>query len=101
MHKKIVMEILRMKKKLRINRFIIIAVLIYFIYTLVSQQQTLNSYKQEASTYSNQIEEANDKNEELKNVKNNINSTEYIENMAREKLGMYLPNERVYIDITN
>ncbi|CDA30868.1 septum formation initiator [Clostridium sp. CAG:492] len=90
-----------MKKKLRINRFIIIAVLIYFIYTLVSQQQTLNSYKQEASTYSNQIEEANDKNEELKNVKNNINSTEYIENMAREKLGMYLPNERVYIDITN
>ena len=76
-----------MKKKLR--------------YTLVSQQQTLNSYKQEASTYSNQIEEANDKNEELKNVKNNINSTEYIENMAREKLGMYLPNERVYIDITN
>ena len=28
-------------------------------------------------------------------------STEYIENMAREKLGMYLPNERVYIDITN
>ena len=90
-----------MKKKLRINRFIIIAVLIYFIYTLVSQQQTLNSYKQEASTYSNQIEEANDKNEELKNVKNNTNSTEYIENMAREKLGMYLPNERVYIDITN
>ena len=48
-----------MKKKLRINRFIIIAVLIYFIYTLFSQQQTLNSYKQEASTYSNQIEEAN------------------------------------------
>ena len=90
-----------MKKKLRINRFIIIAVLIYFIYTLVSQQQTLNSYKQEASTYSNQIEEANDKNEELKNVKNNINSTEYIENMVREKLGLYLPNERVYIDITN
>ena len=90
-----------MKKKLRINRFIIIAVLIYFIYKLFSQQQTLNSYKQEASTYSNQIEEANEKNDELKNVKNNINSTEYIENMAREKLGMYLPNERVYIDITN
>ena len=82
-----------MKKKLRINRFIIIAVLIYFIYTLFSQQQTLNSYKQEASTYSNQIEEANEKNDELKTVKNNINSTEYIENMAREKLGMYLPNE--------
>lgn len=90
-----------MKKKLRINRFIIIAVLIYFIYTLISQQQTLNAYEQEATTYNNQIEQANEKTDELKNIKNNINSTEYIEDMAREKLGMYLPNERVYIDITN
>ena len=56
----------------------------------------MNSYKQEASTYSNQIEEANEKNDELKNVKNNINSTEYIENMAREKLGMVLENEIVF-----
>ena len=27
------------------------------------------------------------------------NSNEYIEQIAREKLDMYLPNERVYIDI--
>ena len=96
-----------MKRLTSLSRFCLIIlsssllIVIYFIYTLFSQQQTLNSYKQEASTYSNQIEEANEKNDELKNVKNNINSTEYIENMAREKLGMYLPNERVYIDITN
>ncbi len=90
-----------MKKKLKINRFIVIAVLIYFIYTIFSQQQTLSSYEQEATMYNNQIEEANEKNTELKDIKNNINSTEYIENMAREKLGMYLPNERVYIDVTN
>lgn len=90
-----------MKKKLKINRFIIIAVLIYFICTLFSQQQTLNSYKSEAEIYRAQIETANEETVALKNIKNNINSTEYIENVAREKLGMYLPNERVYIDITN
>ena len=32
-------------------------------------------------------------------MKENINSPEYIEEIAREKLNMYLPNERVYIDI--
>ena len=38
--------------------------------------------------------------EELLELKNNINSPEYIEQIAREKLDMYLPNERVYIDIS-
>ena len=37
--------------------------------------------------------------EELRAMKENVNSTEYIEKIAREKLGMYLPNEKVYIDI--
>ena len=30
--------------------------------------------------------------------KQNITSLDYIEKLAREKLGMYLQNERVYID---
>ena len=34
----------------------------------------------------------------LQDMKNNVDSNEYIEDIAREKLGMYLPNERVYID---
>ena len=37
---------------------------------------------------------------ELQKTKENVNSTEYIEEVAREKLVMYLPNERVYIDIS-
>lgn len=89
-----------MKKKLKINRLIIIGVLIYFVFVLVSQQRTMNAYQEEAKIYENQIVEAQEKTEELKDIKNNIDSTEYIEDVAREKLGMYLPNERVYIDIT-
>lgn len=89
-----------MKRKLKINRIIILAVIIYFLYIVMSQQKTLSIYKEEANTYQNQIEEANLKSEELKEIRNNINSTEYIESVAREKLSMYLPNERVYIDIT-
>ena len=43
---------------------------------------------------------AKDTNSELQKTKENVNSTEYIEEVAREKLDMYLPNERVYIDIS-
>ena len=72
---------------------------IYVIYTLISQQQILNSYKVEANIYTNDIQQAQAEQEKLNETKNNINSNEYIEQIAREKLGMYLPNERVYIDI--
>lgn len=90
-----------MKKKIKYNRFIIIAVLLYFVYICISQQQTMDSYQKESAMYQNQIVEAQAEKEKLQNIKNNIDSTDYIEDVAREKLGMYLPNERVYIDITN
>ena len=82
------------------KKIIIAIILIYFIVTLISQQKTLNQYKSEASTYSEQLEMAKDTNSELQKTKENVNSTEYIEEVAREKLDMYLPNERVYIDIS-
>ena len=38
------------------------------------------------------------KEDELKQKEIDIQSPEYIEQLAREKLGMYLENERVYVD---
>lgn len=90
-----------MKKKLKVNRLIVIFALIYFVYVCITQQQSMDSYEREAATYQNQITEAKEETEKLQHIKDNVNSTEYIEDVAREKLGMYLPNERVYIDITN
>ena len=81
------------------KKVLVIAFIIYFIYTIISQQRTLNSYAQEKEQYNEQIETAQEEQEELQNMKDNINSNEYIEEIAREKLGMYYPNERVYIDI--
>lgn len=82
------------------KKIIIAIFLIYFVVTIVSQQKTLNQYKSEASAYSKQLKSAQDINENLNITKSNINSTEYIEEVAREKLNMYLPNERVYIDMS-
>lgn len=84
----------------KIYRNAIIAIfLIYFVVTLVSQQKTLNQYSSEAEIYAKQLETATEENKDLNKTKEDVNSTEYIEQMAREKLDMYLPNERVYIDM--
>lgn len=81
------------------KRILILVFAVYVIYTFIMQQQTLNAYKAEESKYSKQIVAAKEEQEKLITTKNNLNSDEYIEQIAREKLDMYLPNERVYIDI--
>ncbi|MFR1500127.1 MAG: FtsB family cell division protein [Monoglobus pectinilyticus] len=45
-----------------------------------------------------QITSANQETERLKEELENVNDPEYLERMAREKLGLVGPNERVYID---
>jgi len=81
------------------KRLFILIFAIYVIYTVIMQQQTLNAYKAEENKCNQEIEQAKEEQEKLIAMKNNINSDEYIEQIAREKLDMYLPNERVYIDI--
>ena len=72
----------------------------YIISIFISQQKTLNTYLAEINEYEEKIVKAEDTKESLIAMKENVNSPEYIEQIAREKLGMYLPNERVYIDIS-
>ena len=81
------------------KRVIIAAIAVYFVGTLVAQQKTLNTYKKAEADYKVQLEEAKEDNEQLLATKGNISSLDFIEQVAREKLDMYLPNERVYIDI--
>ena len=82
----------------KIINLILIFVVIYAIFTFINQQSKLNVYNQGISYYSSQIEDLKDKQEELLATQENVNSPEYIEKVAREKLDMYLPNETVYVD---
>ena len=89
-----------MKKKFKFNRILIIGIIIYVLYAVISRQQVLSAYRKEEQTYLDLIAQEQQRNSELLEAKDNVNSTEFIEEIAREKLGMYLPNERVYIDIS-
>lgn len=91
------MNILKINKILNI---VLVLVIVYFIFTFVNQQIKLNSYNKDISYYTAQIEELEEEKEELLATQENVNSEEFIEEMAREKLDMYLPNETIYIDIS-
>ena len=86
--------------KIILKRILLLAISVYVVYTLVSQQKLLNTYAKETAEYANQIEQAIQNQTELNETLESLNSTNFIEGIARDKLDMYLPNERVYIDIT-
>ena len=91
----------QMKKgKLLRNAFLI--ALIIWIVMLIKQQLNISQYQDEIKELSSKIDvaenELNQNKQDLEQEKKNTDSLEYIEKLAREKLGMYLQNERVYVD---
>ena len=84
----------------KLFNFILILFAIYALFTFNGQQKKINVYKEDIAYYSEKIEDLNKERKELLAIQENVNSPEYIEEMARERLDMYLPNERVYIDIS-
>ena len=88
-----------MKKNKKIYiKLLIFIISLYAIFTLISQQNTLNQYSKNSQEISQKIEEEKQEKEELAKKKEDVNSLEFIEQTAREKLDMYYPNEKVYID---
>ena len=86
-----------MKNLFKPKKIVLVVLILYFVVTFVKQQKSINDYKTEQNYYMSKIKEQKECNEQLIATKENISSPEYIEKMAREKLDMYLPNERVYI----
>lgn len=91
-----------MKKffKSKIYKILFVAVIVYAFYIFYNQQIKLNNYDNEKQYYNDQIADLNSQKEELIVEKENVNSPEYIEDIAREKLDMYLPNEKVFVDMS-
>jgi len=88
-----------MKKNNKIyKKLLILGIGIYVVFTLVNQQKTLNQYNKDNIELSSKIEEEKEYKEELTKKKDDVTSLDFIEQTAREKLDMYFPNERVYID---
>ena len=86
-----------MKKKLIVKELVIIGFVIFFVCSYVRQFITMNRIKQEISDKQTQLEEIEQKNERLQDEVDKINSDseDYLEKLARERLGMIKPGEKV------
>lgn len=77
---------------------VLLSFLTYFAFTFVDQQRIIYAKRMEMGQIESKIMEEQKNNEKLKKQKEMVNSDEYIEKMAREKLGMVKQGEKVFID---
>jgi len=87
------------KKGSRWGLFILIAFIVYFLFIIVEQQKILYSKEEAMKNIRTRVEEETRENEELIRQKEILDTDEYIEKVAREKLGMVKPGEKIFIDI--
>ena len=89
-------------KPVNIKRMLIYAVLaffaIIFVCTFIDQQISLNQKSKEIDELTEMVEAATKETERLQAEVDNLSDPEYIEKVARERLGLVRPNERVFVD---
>ncbi len=90
------------KQKLNVKRLAIVAAaavfIIYFVYAMIAQQIALSNKNKEIQSLEEQVSVANTETERLQKELDNLEDPEYLERVAREKLGLVRPNERVFVD---
>ncbi len=74
---------------------------VYIIYVLVSQQPVIEAKKDQKAELEKALAAAQKQEMEITTDINMADSKYYIEQAAREKLGMVKPGDRVFIDIGN
>ncbi|MBU5592094.1 septum formation initiator family protein [Clostridium sp. MSJ-4] len=86
------------KKKLTLKSVIIILLLIFSSYTIVSQQLTMKKIKKDISNQQKELELVKEKNQKLKDEFELSNTDLYKEKQVRERLGYVKPGETPVID---
>lgn len=87
------------KKKSALGTFAVLGFLVYFAYTMVTQQSMINAKNKELESLQQKINSVKSENDELRKKKEMLDTDEYYEKVAREKLGMVKPGEKVFFDI--
>ena len=85
-----------MKKRLTINKVIIVVIFAVFIFSLVRQWIALKRIKESLSVERQNLNQLKEENEKLQaEVESAQSDYEYIEKLARERLGLIKDGEQV------
>lgn len=61
----------------------------------------INASKAEIAKLTSQIEYEQERQEEITKLKSKVNTDEYIEKMASEKLGLVKNNSKIFVDVSS
>ena len=92
---------IRLKQSSFLTRVIIVVLLVYMAITLLNLQSQIQDAEAQLLDYEEQIEEQEQINAQLQSDVENGTDEEELEDIARYKLGLVEPGEKVFYDITN
>lgn len=84
------------KKQLTLKRLIIVFIFAIFVVNYIKQEITIRRIQEDIVNSQEELQELKDKNGELESdLKKATESNEYLEKLARERLGMIKDGEKV------
>ena len=87
---------LRTKRAALVGKIILVILLAYMVFMLVSVRQQISHVKTEIATLTEEVAEQTQANTELSNAIENRDDPSYLQDLAREKLNLVSPNDRVF-----
>lgn len=91
-----------LKKNKRMSRLLKALLVVFLVYTVISfinLRMDISNKQQELQNIQSEIEQKKLENDEISSILASGGEKEYIEDLAREKLGFLYPDEKVYINI--
>lgn len=87
------------KRKISFTSIIFVLVSIYFVTTFIDQQISLNRYNSQIEMYQKDIENKLALTKYYSEKQESVETDEYIEQVARESLGLVKPYEKIFVDV--
>ncbi|MBU6136337.1 septum formation initiator family protein [Clostridium tertium] len=84
-----------MKKQVTLKRLIIVFIFAIFVFNYIKQEITMKRIQEDIVISQKELEELKDKNSKLEADLKKVDSNEYIEKLARDRLGMIKEGEKV------
>lgn len=87
------------KRRIGFAGSVLVLVSIYFVTTFVDQQISINRYSSQIEVYQQDIANKEALTKYYSEKQENVATDEYIEQVARESLGLVKPYEKIFVDV--
>lgn len=91
----------KFKRPFKAKGIVIILLIVYLLYTLTAQHMIIRRTQVKEKQIQAQIEQISEENDRLKEELERTQSDEYIEKVARERLGLIKSGEIMFVDVNH